>query len=304
METKRRPRTRATRSGKRIGLTDRDLEIFRALRRYRYLSSTYLHAFVGGASATRLKERLGDLFHEGYLDRPAVQWEQANCRYRPAVYECGAGAKRMLAEAGDTDDARTFLGSGSHKQFPHSLMVCDTLASIDLAARAKPSLRFIAWSEILQRAPADTRASAIPFRIPLPSGGFLVPDGLFGLEYGGPQKSYRFFALEADRGTMPVSRAGGSQTSLLGKLEGYRSIIAQQRYKAHWGVPNLLVLTVTSSAGRLARVLQGLEGAGESPALLFRVATVSDLKTPAPSLLEEPWERAALAPIRIDSADQ
>ncbi|MEJ1967773.1 MAG: replication-relaxation family protein [Rhizomicrobium sp.] len=304
MATKRRPRTQATRSGKRIELTDRDLEIFRALRRYRYLSSTYLHAFVGGASATRLKERLGNLFHEGYLDRPAVQWEQANCRYRPAVYECGAGARRVLAEAEDADDARTFLGAGSHKQFLHSLMICEMLASIELAARARPSLRFIAWPEILQRAPADTRTNAIPFRIPVPSGGFLVPDGLFGLEYGGPQKSYRFFALEADRGTMPVSRTGRSQTSLLGKLEGYRSIIAQQRYKAHWGVPNLLVLTVTSNAGRLARALQGLEGAGGSPALLFRTATGLQLKTPVPSLLEAPWERAALPPIRIDGADQ
>src|SRR5580692_9118008 len=71
----RRSRMRRTRTGRRIELTPRDIEIFRVLARYRYLPSTYIYAFVGGASETRFKERLGDLFHEGYLDRPGRQWD-------------------------------------------------------------------------------------------------------------------------------------------------------------------------------------------------------------------------------------
>src|ERR1700683_3784385 len=77
----RRSRMHRTRTGKRIELTSRDIEIFRLLARYRYLSSTYIHAVVGGASETRFKERLGDLFHEGYIDRPERQWELAGCRH-------------------------------------------------------------------------------------------------------------------------------------------------------------------------------------------------------------------------------
>jgi hypothetical protein len=92
----RRSRMRRTRTGKRIELTDRDLEIFRWLARYRYLPSTYIHAFVGGASETRFKERLGDLYHEGYLDRPRRQWEMANCRHRPVIHELDTGATRIL----------------------------------------------------------------------------------------------------------------------------------------------------------------------------------------------------------------
>src|SRR5665213_3049681 len=93
----RRSRMRRTPTGKRIELTSRDLDIFRTLARYRYLSSTYIHEFVGGASQTRFKERLGDLFHEGYLDRPSRQWEMADCRHRPVIHELGGGAKRVLA---------------------------------------------------------------------------------------------------------------------------------------------------------------------------------------------------------------
>ena len=52
---------RRTPLGKRLALTARDIEIFRRLAQYRYLPSTYLHVFAGGASETRFKERLGDL---------------------------------------------------------------------------------------------------------------------------------------------------------------------------------------------------------------------------------------------------
>jgi hypothetical protein len=99
--------------------------------RYRYLSSTYIYAFVRGASETRFKERLGGPFHEGYLDRPERQWEMADCRLRPVIHEIGAGAKRALEQAGIVEESRTWLGAQAHRQFAHSLMVCEVLASIE-----------------------------------------------------------------------------------------------------------------------------------------------------------------------------
>src|SRR6266481_4369983 len=99
METQqRRSRMQRTRTGKRIELTTRDVEIFKLLCKYRYLRSTYIHAFVGGASETRFKERLGNLFHEGYLDRPTQQWDFANARHIPVVHESGrAGIQALRA---------------------------------------------------------------------------------------------------------------------------------------------------------------------------------------------------------------
>jgi Replication-relaxation len=193
------------RADKRIELSPRDLEIFRLLSRYRYLSSTYIHVFVGGASETRLKERLGDLFHEGYIERPERQWDLADARCRPAVYESGRGSVQALrAEGGLPDDRRTFLATTAHHQFLHSLMICEALASLELGVRASAELRLIAWPEILARAPEATRSSSTPFRLPVLSGGYLVPDGLFGIEYAHEDtKAYRFFALEVDGGQCP-----------------------------------------------------------------------------------------------------
>src|SRR3569832_2854121 len=210
----RRSRMVRSRSGKRIELTRRDVEVFRALARYRYLSSSYLHAFAGGASEKRFVERLGDLFHEGFVGRPKAQWEEPDCRYRPTVYETESKVHQALEGAAGDPGRCTYLASGAHRQFQHALMICEALASIELAVRVTEGLRFIPWSELLSRAPETTRLSPTPFRLPNPAGGYLVPDGVFGLEYEAEgERSYRFFALEVDRGTMPIARPAAHQTS-------------------------------------------------------------------------------------------
>lgn len=296
-------------TGRRIELSPRDLAIFVLLGQYRYLRSTFIHAFVGGASVTRFKERLGDLFHEGYLDRPEQQWALANCRHVPAVYEIGAGARRALVEQGDPgDDARTWLGNQAHRQFLHSLMICEVLASIELGVRANPALRLIPWPEILAKAPEATRRSSTPFRIPGPpndrSDGGIVPDAIFGLEYRtSDTKCYRFFALEADRGTMPVIRSNSAQSSYEKKLLGYREILARQTYRSHLGLPNLLVLTVTPNEVHLERMMSSIrETTGGSAAFLFRTWGVAGAPVLAPSsdFLVTLWRRTDGSSLRID----
>lgn len=286
----RRARATRTPTGKSLLLTDRDHGIFEALARYRYLRSSHLYAFAGGASEKRFKERLGDLFHEGYLDRPAQQWEQADCRHVPAVYELGA---RGRAAFGEPPASVTFLAQGTHRQFTHSLLSCAALASFELAA-SRRGLRFIGWPEILAKTPEETRRSDLPQRIPVGASA-VIPDGLFGLEYGADgAKSYRFFALELDRGTMPLARSNDRQTSYLAKLGAYREVIASGRHKAHWGIPNLLVLSVMLDERRVSAMLSRLQGSPLAAAFLFRAIDPRQLNAPCPGLLAEPWLRPGL----------
>ncbi len=306
METqRRRSRMSRTRTGKRLELTTRDFEVFKLLREYRYLRSTYIHAFVGGASTTRFKERVGDLFHEGYLDRPNEQWQYADARNQPAVYESGAGAKRLVDYAEGAEIAsRTILTGTYHRQFRHALLICEALASIDLGMRTNSNLRLIGWSEILGRAPEATRLSPTPFRVPVPSGGYLIPDGLFGIEYAqGDTKAYRFFALEADRGTMPLSRSGTGQSSYLGKLAAYREIVEQRTYKTHLGISSFLILTLTTTEARVTEMLRRFHGAGSGAAFLFKAVRADQMRQPMPGLFSEPWQRSGLPPLGIGATD-
>ena len=59
---KRRSRIHRSRTGKRIELAQRDIEIFRLLGRYRYLRSTYIHAFVGVNSGEAKRDLLACVF--------------------------------------------------------------------------------------------------------------------------------------------------------------------------------------------------------------------------------------------------
>jgi hypothetical protein len=283
-----------TRTGKHLALTERDMEIFRTLRRYRFLRSTYLHAFVGGASEKRFVERLGNLFHEGYLDRPTEQWRFADVRCMPVVHELGKGGVGAASAASEVE-AVTWFRDGPHRQFEHMLMVCEVLASIELATRGRSNVRLIPWPEILVKAPESTRSAPIPFRIPVIAGtGGLIPDGLFGLEYArNGKKTYRFFALEADRGTMPIARTDKAQTSYFAKLSAYREIINRQLHRSYWGIPNLLVLTVTASRTHMERMLRAFPtGEDGSAAFLFQSIEESKcLLSPFKALFIEPWLR-------------
>jgi hypothetical protein len=289
----RRSRMIRSRLGKRIELSVRDIGLFCRLGQYRYLRSSYLFAFAGGASETRFRERLGDLFHEGYVERPSQQWEYANARCQPAVYEIGQRAERILREQrASAAESRTYLSKSVQRHFTHALLICDILASIELAALRTPGLRFISWSEILARAPEHTQRSQAAFKIPT-SDAALIPDALFGLEYlKDDKRTYRFFALEVDRGTMPIARRHPSQTSYLAKLAAYSDALAQRRHKMHLGISSLLVLTITTSERHKQSIMERLRAQSSAPFLFRALLSPSMLHYPQPALLEQPWERA------------
>ena len=322
LPTQRRSRMRRKSNGSRVELTPRDIEIFRLLERYRYLRSTFIHAFVGG-DRTKLIERLGHLYHEGrYLDRPSEQWQGINARYQPAVYEIDRRGQEALREHGLlADDAIAGRHGAVQRQFAHTLMVCDILASIELATRQIPGVRFIPWTEILARAPERTRKSPAPMRLPVSISHpvsqnvarqvvevKLTPDAVFGLEYTtAGVKSYRFFALEADRATMPVSRTTLRVTSYLRKILAYRQVAAREMYRTQYGIPNLLVLTVTTSDSHMRSIMRLLgEIASSSTLFLFKTAaafgTLGTTPVPSPEMLSEPWGRVGCSAILLNKS--
>ena len=322
--TKRRSRMRRISSGKRIELTERDIELFKLLNRYHFLRSNFLYAFLGGNSETRFKERLGHLYHDGrYINRPEQQWQFANSRYMPVVHELDDRGEQVLRERGliHSDSPLFKKGRmGAYRQFAHELMICDCMASVELGVRQDQSLRFISWQEIIAKSPESTRKLDNPFAIPVsvshtfPRTGVaqradikIVPDGLFGLEYTRDgSRAYRFFALEADRNTQPVTRSDLRQTSYLRKILAYRQISAQNIHKSHLGLPNLFVLTVTTNESHMTNIMSLVrELAHEGKSRMFLFKTMSSLgnfeKAPEPTahLLTDPWQRVGVEPFFI-----
>lgn len=144
----------------------------------------------------------------------------------------------------------------------------------EIACRRREGVRFIPPEEVLALAPEATRRLRLPFRwqVEVRQGGKfhrlgVEPDKVFGLRFEGKPENQRsaFFFLEADRGTMPVVRKGLTQTSFLRKLLAYQETWRRGLHRAHLGIPNFRVMTVTTSSERvehLVKACRSLTGGG------------------------------------------
>jgi hypothetical protein len=257
-------------------LTPRDHEILQAVHRHRLLRSTHLVALTGSKQATL--RRLQLLFHHGYLDRPPMQLDWYARGSEPLVYALGnRGAEVLETEGGlrrggvrwDTKNrnlSRVFLH--------HTLAVAEVVVAFEVACQSREGARFIPPEEVLAAAPEPTRRLRLPFRwqVEVRHGGKphrlgVEPDRVFGLQFASePEGRNRaFFFLEADRGTMPVTRNGLAQTSFLRKLLAYQETWRRGLHRTHFGIPNFRVITVTSSRERaehLVEACRSLPGRG------------------------------------------
>ncbi len=118
-----------------------------------------------------------------------------------------------------------------------------------------------------------------------------------------------FFALEADRSTQPVVRSDLHQSSYLRKILAYRKIAMQNIHKSHLGLPNLLILTVTTNEHHMANIMslvKELAHEGKSKLFLFKtMSSVGDFKKapePTAHLLADAWQRVGYEAFRIDRA--
>ncbi len=243
---------------RRLVLTEPDYLLFEAISRHGPLPTHYLYEFTKHLRRdyTHLQNRLTEFYNGDvrgqYLTRPPHQFAGYESRYQHVVYDLAPRAKALLAERGVIAryDARRTA------PFLHRLMQACVGASFELTAPLN-GLRYISRSEIFisPRCPTATKEAANPMAIPIAGMGqkTLIPDDLFGLEY--PGVGFRFFAVEIDRNTESIERKNMAQNAFGAKIVGYLDILRNQKYRTHWGLPNLHVLSVTTSQTHVRNIL-------------------------------------------------
>lgn len=226
----------------RIELNETDFLLFEHIDRHGPLPIHYLYELTKHfrRNKNHLQHRLTEFYNgdEGgpYLKRPAAQFNSFEARYQHIVYELTPRAKMVLASQGR-------LGKFPLKRnndFVHDLMAACVSASIQIGAKEN-GLEYVARETILSRS-----GSSIGIEVP---GTRLFPDDLFGLK-GKDEKGdwYRFFAVEIDRNTESIeTKTAGVPGKFGRKIEHYSHIIGTRSFKAHWDIPNLSVLTVTTN---------------------------------------------------------
>lgn len=189
-------------------------------------------------------------------------------------------------------------------------MVAAITASIELVTLADPDLAFIPQHAILGRAKATLRS---PVQIKNPATGKedksdLIPDALFGLEYrNGGDSSFRFFAVEADRGTEPSRASKLNRKSHLRNFLQYREYVGRGLYREHLRLTApLVVLNVTTSEAIMAHMMRlALKFAPSGNTYqLFKCRPQFGLyfkpSRPEATLLTADWPRAGDLPLQID----
>jgi len=247
------------------------------------MDTTHIVALIGG-SEQNLKRRLQLLYHGGYLDRPRTQIAEMlhSPGSSPMVYGLGRkGAEVLRDHLGiDTGTADWSAKNRAIRQrfLLHTVMVAGIMTAFEVACREHGRIRLISWPEILKtKCPEPTKRMKHPqtWRVQVPHVGPIgvTPDKVFGLHYldrtEGRNKAY--FFLEADRGTMPISPRSREpkalqKSSILRKLLAYRETHRQGIHTRRFGMKNFRVVTVTTSAKRVANMvevakqLDGLQG--------------------------------------------
>ena len=285
-------------------MTEADLLAFEAIDRHGPLPTPYLYAFTRHLRKdySQLQNRLTELYNgtraqPPWLVRPQQQFASFHARYQHLVYDLAPPARLALGERG-------WLARWSPKRtdpFVHRLMAACAGASFEQGANAR-GLRYIAQEEILAHPKAArARQAANPLAIPLPTidaQRALVPDDLFGLEY--PGAGFRFFAVEVDRNTESIERKALAQTAFGRRITAYLQLLRTQAYRDWWGIPNLNVLTVTTSDVHRHNMLLHLAKQNE-PARAGRFAFTCAIEFGANwrvprdllDLLDRPWSTTA-----------
>jgi hypothetical protein len=255
MGSSRLPRFKRSVAVSPIQLTERDRTLIRLIHQHHFLRSSHLVALMDEHSQQLLR-RLQLLFHHGYLERPRAQIDYFHSGgSRHMVYGLGnKGALLLKQEAGAFfRDLRWGEKNRSvgRVYLEHALLVSDVMVAVELACRRAGNVRLIAAVDLFM----DEAHGRFKWSVKTKEGVTLglIPDRVFALEFGDPagNPARAYFFLEADRGTMPVTRRSLAQTSFFRKLLAYEATWSQSIHRTRFGFHRFRVLTVTTSAERV-----------------------------------------------------
>lgn len=227
--------------------TDLDRAILVLLVRYRYLRGRYIAALLGRQRGT-VNRALNKLHGVRLIDKPRSQFLGWNSLNDSDIYEISAaGMKRVTDSVPEATNLVRNRTDAPVVQFAHAMMICDTLASIEIGV-ARAGLTFITEAEITSHSTVPD-----PLRLPVelshtfPNGKhehvktYARPDAVFGIRYGDGRT--RLFLLECEHYS-PTIRHTFKGTSTLKKIVAYRHLRSSNVLVDHLGKRRFTVLVV------------------------------------------------------------
>ena len=275
MTSRRRPRFKRKPSSS-IVFGNSDLEVLQHIDEYRLLQTQHIVSLCDrGRKALRRRLRL--LYDHKYLDRISPSSFNDSIIY--ALGDRGAeelskslnkSSKRIDWPAKNRSLGRGFID--------HALFISDFASWLTEKCRHHGKLPLLTQRDITGTASARVRANT-PF-----AGKWYqlsnIPDWMFSIGNNATDQQSKFYYVEADRGTMPVSSSTLKRSSIEKKMAIYLSSIRNGYHKNTFGHDNARVLWVVdtrySGQKRLENLIEmnrRLTGGKGSRAFLFALRT-------------------------------
>lgn len=285
-------------------VTHKLLDLLELLYRYKYLRTSFIRLLLDCGEQGIIRQ-LRTRRKQGLIFKPPEQKRGYNNLYSPRIHSITKKGEDLLVayDRHPLKATRLFRSKGDVpvKNFAHAMMICDTMASIEMGLR-ETGCEFIPWTAIVDRVehPEPMKFEFSTFYKDKSVKGKLVPDGLFGIRY--PDNTVSFFALEAENFN-PIEPADLSRASFLKKVLAYQDIIQSKKYK-QLGIPNLRVLFVFPTEARADHARELTERLYTNTNMfLFHNIPVQELllkaPPPFPELVTSKWQRAGMDAIPL-----
>lgn len=285
--------------------------------RFGLLNSSQLEQLVPAISGDRLRKHAADLYHHGYLERPAGQQAAlyTGPGSRPMVYTLSRAGARMLqvrlgtspallprAKSRVEDKAGAALappkplgtwpallsGDVGHGYLAHELLVRDVLCAAEVACRSVPALQLKLWPDLVAEVPVADQAAEWRVRVRLADVERTVsvrPDAIvaFKNHQAPDERSVRHAFVELDRATMPIMRRDLYGSSVMRKWLAYSASEQQGIFSERLGARRARVLIVTTSEKRVRAMVEAFGSMAERydlPARLFLFAEFERVVAP------------------------
>jgi hypothetical protein len=273
-------------------LTQRDIAIVEAVRRYRALTAEHIETLFFPQSMVRgrrqtnsnCETRLRHLYHRGLLLRTEQPQAIGEPR-KPLVYWLDRAGAELIATTEGIEFASVGWRPGSHKvglQFLSHLLDTSTVRVHVVRSAEKHGFTVCEWQDeaALRKAHAADRVT-----ITTPQGtkqdALVIPDSYFVLEVAtgaGEKRVYPCF-VETDRRTVTGQAQNWShgQHDWAKKITTYLAYIRSGKYEARYGSRHGRVLTVTIGQRRLMNLKAITEEVGGKARFWF--TTLEHIRT-------------------------
>jgi DNA-binding HxlR family transcriptional regulator len=248
-DKKRLPRTKRVAKPPRFNLTPRDVELVRAVFKYRFLGTRQFWWLFPNDSQKNLTNRLRHLFQHGYVNRITLPVSSSRDALIYAMTEQGA---TLLAESDGVERSEVkwarHLNVVQPTHIQHLLAINDVLISLRHTLELAKAAGTLADYRVYRGDPQKHRLTVQVRDLDgHRSNASVIPDAILVLQ--APMGERGVFFLEIDRATMTTVRW---QEKVVVYREYSQSSQLAKVWRAEWSI----LLTVTTSEKRLMSIAE------------------------------------------------